>query len=100
LVLGGGLALGLLRRRGRAVGRAQHCQRGVRAYRVRGGQPGQRLCQTAEKDYLLIRTSGVAAVFGGQGGPGPVMLEETVASELRPGELVLVEAGQVVPCNG
>jgi high-affinity K+ transport system ATPase subunit B len=100
LGLGGCLALSLLMRRGRAVARSLHGNKGLRAYRVRGGEAGKRLSQTTEQDYLLIRTTGVAAVFGVQEGRGPLRVEETTASELRSGELVLVEAGKLVPCDG
>jgi K+-transporting ATPase ATPase B chain len=99
-VLVGGVALSLRTRRGRGVAQPPDAQKAVRAYRVRGGEAGHRLRQAAGQDYLLIRTTGVAAVFHGSGDSAPLRVEETVSSELRPGELVLVEAGQVVPCDG
>jgi cation transport ATPase len=100
LGLGGCLALSLLMRRGRAVAWSLHGNKGLRAYRVRGGEAGKRLSQITEQDYLLIRTTGVAAVFGVPEERGPLKVEETTASELRPGELLLVEAGQLVPSDG
>jgi hypothetical protein len=56
--------------------------------------------QPGGEDYLLIRTTGIAAAFHGPGKPPPLQLEETVSSELRPGDLFLVQAGQAVPRNG
>jgi hypothetical protein len=99
LLVLGGLVLGLLRRRGPAAAPSQNCHGRVRACRVRGGQPGRRLSQAADKDCLLIRTPGLAVVFAGQVAPGVLKVEETVASELWPEDLVLVEAGQMVPCG-
>jgi high-affinity K+ transport system ATPase subunit B len=89
VVIGGVGALCLQRKRGRTGARHSHGQHEVRANRVLG-----------REDYLLIRTTGVVAVFHASGDSAPLRIEETVSSELRPGELVLIEAGQVVPCDG
>src|SRR5262245_8715234 len=43
---------------------------------------------------LLVRTTGQAAVFGNNG------VEETVSTDLREGDVVVVEAGQVIPGDG
>jgi cation transport ATPase len=65
----------------------------VRVRRVLAGSVGG-------EDYLLIRTRGVAAVCRGPGRGEPLQVEEIAASALRPGDLVLVEAGQVIPRDG
>jgi K+-transporting ATPase ATPase B chain len=54
------------------------------------------------RDYrsgLLLRTTGVAAAFDGPVGFEPG-LEETVSTELKEGDVVVVEAGQVIPGDG
>jgi high-affinity K+ transport system ATPase subunit B len=99
-VLVSGLALCLWKRSGRAVAASVKENKGVRALRVSGGQAGNRLPQTAGEDRLLIRTTGVADVFRELDGPEPLTVEETVAGDLRPSDLVLVLAGQVIPCDG
>lgn len=52
-----------------------------------------------EEESLLLHTTGVSAVFRGPG-QRPLPVEETVSSALRPGDLVLAEAGQLVPRDG
>jgi hypothetical protein len=52
------------------------------------------------EDFLFIRTRGVAAVCRGPVNSEPLQVEEIAASALRPGDLVLVEAGQVLPRGG
>src|SRR5262249_58349533 len=60
-----------------------------------GGAPEPR-----RQDYLLVRTTGVSGVFPGPGESRRVPSKFPLASELRPGDLVVVESGQVVPRDG
>jgi hypothetical protein len=49
---------------------------------------------------LLIRTLGVAAAIGGSRGTHFFRIEPTDATDLRDGDVVLVQAGQVIPSDG
>jgi hypothetical protein len=52
------------------------------------------------EDSLLVRTTDVSAVFPWLSDRRPLQIEETGSSRLRPGDLVLTEAGQLIPLDG
>ncbi len=59
-----------------------------------------KITEPEREDTLLVRTTGDAAVFHEPSDRRPLRIEETVSSALREGDLVLTEAGQLIPRDG
>src|SRR6266511_1243757 len=67
--------------------------------KTRQETPAYRL-QPDQDPELVLRSTGMASVVGASGGRDRGAVEPTVSTALREGDLVIVEAGQIIPGDG